>query len=1121
MPLSSQQISAMIGQQQQYMNQQLGAPSPHYQNPGAAGYGMELKHTQPVSIMARMGGTALPMAAGLGAAMAGLDPITLGYRGLKSVVGGKGTMFAGLGSTLSRIGSVGSAGGLSAVGLGAGLAAAALPMAGAMILGKGFQYGVGQMVRGASVQAGMQSHLGSQFGFRGGQRRGMDVGEVGKVFDEVYNLADETKKGVEEISRTMMKMDRLQLFRKVGDVKQFTSKLRQTVKALNTVAKEYGVGLEDATRFLGGARAAGFHSTADQMATLPMTRRAEWATGLSRSAVQGVMAVGGRMSAMIGGERWRGAVGMAAGLEMAGALTSSGIVGQRTMEEATGAVGQQALTGFAQTTQMALARRLKSRFGRYYLAAAAGDDLRGLDQDRMGEVLGGALTMKEIKRRGRQAVYGEDAPGSRRFLMYEEEMRGQMMARGPTALASMVRSELGGKLYDTEDPRTNKYVRKTYGLSKRMAETVLSMARNLDSTLVEQMSQEEQRMTQQARGYGQQNYSTKLKKVIGGYFERNLNRPLQRLGATISSGIGEGLDRASAALMGETYVGKRPPVTRFTAGGRQAILAAGVTGGQTALSVGGMLGPTAAVFNQAVDTARDNPLWRQAGFSSAAGASSAMSGMGGDWRRWSRSASALSALSGGEPGALASSAQAGGGRMGAFLTGVTDEQRGIRHRMLSRRFGAGSALSTYAPAGRADAGDVVRDLTADEYKQKVDDLLGGGDEWGALVRGLNSRPQLDTSAAPAMDEIGMGGTGGLGIGVGILRTSMDESLRGLGRMRAGDFRGLMKTSVGGMVLAAAGGDDRQMAALRQMATRKSISGLSPGEMGQLRSVAGRMGDPEFRRRLVKAGPGLYSQQFEKYKRIVGRRMGNLGTHLGVDNIGTISKVDPEIADLVGGLVDDPRMRDPAVRGKKLRELFDRYSQLDAVGRKKLAGAFSGSGVAGGEFQTGFGSVDSQITLARRLKIDLGKDKDIGVKSGRRMLTKMLGGNVTSSMIKKLQSGKIDPSELSATYGLSPADAKKLVDDYKSGGVLTGKELRESMGGIATRRAQGSVTGEPKGLTGIADIIKIDVEGFGTAKGIHAELKMIRAGVVLLIDPKTKGRGGVSGRTPPRTENKPR
>lgn len=553
MTITSAEISQLISQQQSHLGQtlgvrQLGGLSPYYGSAGADMYGPTgLPQSQYGDASARfmqtMTGTIAPAAAGLGMAAVGADPFSIGAKGYAAAKkAGVGT-FGAVGAGVSK----------------------ALPYIGGMLAaGKALSYVGGQMAIGAAQQSTVQDYLGTQFGFQGGQARGMTRPEANIVSHDMRQMSEDFGRSFQEITATMGTLNQQGAFQGAGNVQQFRQTLRQQMQVLDRISREFGIAIQDATQFTQRAQMQGHYGVADQLSSLQGVRQAGWTTGLSASEVQQVGMQGTQISRMIGGAGWRGAEGMTRALTTMGAL-SGGMLSTAQVGEATGGLtGGAADAALAQITQTALARRLSSRHGRFFMAAAADDDMAGIDSGRLQEILTGQHSMRDIRRTARSRVRDRESRES--FLLNEGDLRSQILQQGPQALAGMISAELGPNLFAGDarsQRRALRQIQRNYGVDQRQAEMLQQMAQQLPNMVADEARSMGEREQMQEGGYrGPETAAQALRQAVGSWMERNVRRPLQRFGAEVSKSITETVESVSSYLAGKAGLTYGQPETK-------------------------------------------------------------------------------------------------------------------------------------------------------------------------------------------------------------------------------------------------------------------------------------------------------------------------------------------------------------------------------------------------------------------------------------------------------------------------------------------------------------------------------------------------------------------------------
>lgn len=1084
-----------------------------------------------VRSVAGLASTVVPGALTVGGMLAGVDPFSATIGAFK---GGAGIHH----SLLSRAGWAGKmnaagemTGGIAQAGvgrIGMGLAAGA-GVAGAFALGSAAMNYAGQQITiGAARRGRLQQYLGSKFGYNAGQGRGMSGDEVSQVSDELYSLARDLDRNVSQITRNLGTMKQLNLTRNIRNVQEFRQTMRQTMEALDKIADTYGVTMREAGQFLQGARAAGFRDIKSQLATITPVLQAQWATGMTRSQVQQTMVGGAGLARAIGATSWRGAIGAQRSLVGLGAAQRAGIVSEGMLEEATGVMGPGATAAFGQVAQTALARRLTSRFGRYFLAAGATGDMRRLDPEQMQDILSGAYSMGDIKRRARRAVYGRGRRGmDRRFLMYEEEMRGQLLQQGPTALAGMVRAELGSRLYDAEDPRGNKMIRRAYGLTKRQAEVVLRMARRLPEMMAQQFREEETRLVQQSRGRSL-SATQRLGSAIRGWVRSNIDEPLQQIGGRLQQTFTRAAEGIASAIVGGG--GRRPPIHTISRGAARVM---------TEMAVGGFAGAEQALFGdprvrQQVSSMvsratggasreqferayRAGTLgtigagWQVGGFGSEAGAAAAMGGgLTQAAARFMTSGTAveaarspLGALAVFAPRAAAATmgriAGAQGGRLGEFFQGAnTMEEFATRYSMMVRNAG-GQGLITSMGVGQAQG-------------------LGGGDFTRRMTQGDEARffRQLTGEGAPTRGRVIEGGSGFAGF-AGTFASGLGSAARWMMGRQAGSTEGYAQT-LGGQAGAfrtvmedptllpilmrgfTGGGEAQQQASRRlyMLAAQRGLLGngrVSSLVMSAARTLAGGAegGGGRFGMWQQALGQAFYQRNIGRYREMVRGRMGalNFGSQ-GRDVLQQTGLLD-EIRELQKQ--GTSATLTPGQRTGTLGRFYEQYMGLKKGQRERVRRVIFGQGGAAGELISGIQAIEPVMTA-------LGGRRGGQVVGGKRLRMALGAMGMTLTKEEAARIGEEDPAEFARRHRMSQAFAEQVIE---RGGDkrFTAQELQD----LARTRAQSVSMASYVGrtvTTATEEILGVQKGGAGSPAAMHAEMRRQSSYLALIAKAASDG-----------------
>lgn len=556
MAITSAQMSGMIGGQvamfgnaATYSHQispygQGGMPT--YQNPMAgAGYSPSMMpassdynqaaHAMP-GMMNAAASYGLPIMAGVGMMMGGpigglLDPFTGGARAFGSAVGWRSG--AGITANLGKVWG-GGIGGISR-----GLGAAALGAAPALALSSAIQYGAGQMIEGAQFQNHVGNFLQNNFRFtNAASRTGYGFGQteqrqIGRMFQDMgYQDMMSTP---HELLQIAQRGTQLGVFRGVQDAREFRRKFTEMKDTLKEIASTFNTTLSEAVPFFQQARQQGFWTPQDITRHAAQVRTVQANTGMSAAQAQAMTSIGVQMVRGIGGTGQQGAQMMAQAQSLTGAALFGGSITSRDLGEAGFGTGKQGAANLGQMLGGMSARFASSRVGRWALAAMMGKD-GNLDAARLAQFTSGGMSVGQMGALARQNVSGQ---GAYTFVDNEENLRGQLAARGPEAALGMVRGLVGGRLFGgsaRDQLITRRIIQRFMGGNKRQADIVAQLAREMPRMLAIQAARSENSLDAQERQREQVMNDTyeSFKRRIGHWWEETVSGPLQKAGADLS-----------------------------------------------------------------------------------------------------------------------------------------------------------------------------------------------------------------------------------------------------------------------------------------------------------------------------------------------------------------------------------------------------------------------------------------------------------------------------------------------------------------------------------------------------------------------------------------------------------
>jgi hypothetical protein len=254
-----------------------------------------------------------------------------------------------------------------------------------------------------------------------------------------------------------------------------------------------------------------------------------------------------------------GALGMQRTMDVVGGGVRSGVISEQRMAELTGGLqGSEAIASLSGTLQAGTTRFAASRTARWLLAATANKSMTGLDEGKLGMLASGRVGIGQIRGMAEKGVQGRGAE----FMMGEEEMRGDLLKRGPEAQAGFIAGIAGNRLHG--DSAMDKYVtrrliQRYFGGDARQADTMAELARNMPQIMRENSRRAEASADMQARQHGEmmEHSYEGLKRKVTDWTKKFVEEPLQQAGSSFSQGIGDMWERATDAMWGRAPRGLR------------------------------------------------------------------------------------------------------------------------------------------------------------------------------------------------------------------------------------------------------------------------------------------------------------------------------------------------------------------------------------------------------------------------------------------------------------------------------------------------------------------------------------------------------------------------------------
>ena len=426
--------------------------------------------------MANFGAAAAAPVAGLGLALAGLDPFSMAIKG-----GMSGYASGGVGGAMMG-----------------GMAMAAIPMAGMAAAG----WGASQVYEGMQQQQALNSALRSSFKMRnqfGGS--GFSSSAMGQIGQDMRSMQDQLgpggeRAGFEELTRLASNMGRMGMADGVRNAKDFSDKFKTMVSTLKTIATEMGTSLEEAQKMMYGMKSSGVFKQSEAARFSGSIRQGTSATGYAATEFTSMMGIGSQISRSIGGLGRAGAQGGMEALTNIGVAQRAGILSEASIYNATGLTGAEGRQALATQEMQTSARFLKSGIGRRFMASMAGKD-GSLDMADADSMMSGGVSTSETMKRARENLSGI---GRANYIRNEGRIRGEVLAKfGALAPALAMRSWLGERGIDVDpsNDRAMLFTQRRLGIGRDEADVLLQQAKNLPKIM------EERRVSEMNENLGQ------------------------------------------------------------------------------------------------------------------------------------------------------------------------------------------------------------------------------------------------------------------------------------------------------------------------------------------------------------------------------------------------------------------------------------------------------------------------------------------------------------------------------------------------------------------------------------------------------------------------------------------
>lgn len=540
MPLSSTEIAAMNGSFQSQAMNNLQYASAIGQGAGVYGGGGGYRGAGGDRAM----GSAMGMAGAVGA------PLMSGAMGLM----GLDPMSMGLKAGMSAFGSGAGLGGAALAG-----GAVALPF---MAAGAAVSYAGGQMYEGASQQSNLNAQLRSSFNFQNRQGgTGFSRSDMTSIGSAVREMTEQFGPGGEiasfkELSGLAGKMGQMGFAQGVRDVKDFTSRFKEMVKSLKTMATDLGTTLEGAMEFAQAAKSSGVFGANRAVGFTAAARQATVSGGLALSEVTGAASIGSQISRSIGGLGRQGAMAGVRTISQIGTAQQMGVLSEEDIYNTTGQTGAEGRQSFAASAMASSGRFLQSGRGRRMLASMAGKN-GTLDEDAVQQILSGGMSISETMRQDRAHVTGAGAPVNRaNFIRNEGRLRGAAMERLGGFLPALQLQEWaaskGVDINDMDD-RSMLFAQRQLGMGRDEVDQAVKMANAMPQILERERrsaSQDQyfQALSTARKGQGIEGVKQKFEQA-----KSLINGKLEKAGQDIFNAGSEAVDSFFNKLFG-TYV---------------------------------------------------------------------------------------------------------------------------------------------------------------------------------------------------------------------------------------------------------------------------------------------------------------------------------------------------------------------------------------------------------------------------------------------------------------------------------------------------------------------------------------------------------------------------------------
>lgn len=448
--MSSYEISAMVGQQQQQMVGQMQHASMISQQAGQQPIGEHLM------------GRATNMATGIGSpllqggmALAGADPFGMAIRG-----------------GMAGFGAGGIAGAAGGAALGAG--AIGLPLMAA-------QYAGTQMLQGGQQQQQLNQMLRQNYQQMGQNGQGFTstgMGGIGQMIRQQSSMRGSGGEfaSFEELGQLAGRMGQMGLGgQATRDAFEFNDKFKTMLGQVKDIAKALNTSLEEAQQVMSSMRGSGIFKNQGQIAQT--IREAAMGGGLATSEVTGMMSVGSQFSRMLGGRGSSGAAGGIATISQIGMAQQSGLLSDERLYDLTGQTGAEGRRALGVQRMQQASQFLRGGLGRRMVASMAGSD-GTLDEDSVESWKNGGMSTDETMG---SAGKNLGKVGRANFIRNEGRLRGEVLGRfGGLAPIAAMSGWLEKRGMDPNSDRGQIFMSRRLGMSVEEVQQQLKEFRSME-----------------------------------------------------------------------------------------------------------------------------------------------------------------------------------------------------------------------------------------------------------------------------------------------------------------------------------------------------------------------------------------------------------------------------------------------------------------------------------------------------------------------------------------------------------------------------------------------------------------------------------------------------------------